>query len=351
MNRVLIDCERTKYSNTGLYHFCLQLGAALVEQQDRAQEELYFFVPPYTALYGKDQHYVIQHPLHKFYQPGTAQFQVWHSTFQNSYYRPYNNKTRVVLTIHDLNFLIERKGEPGKIKKYLRRVQRNINRADHVVCISEYTRQSIADHLSLEGKTSEVIYNGCNIHEFPGYDNPAYSPGQPFIFALGTVLKKKNFHVLPCLLKGNDYLLVIAGVINKEYESRITEQARLHGVENRVILTGPVTEEDKYWYYKNCLAFAFPSLAEGFGFPLVEAMYYGKPCFASNLTSLPEIGGSNAYYFDDFDPAAMQAVFNNGMQHYTATLPAEKIKARAMQFNWAAAGRDYLAAYRSLYIK
>jgi glycosyltransferase involved in cell wall biosynthesis len=352
MNRILIDCERTKYPNTGLYHFCLQLGSALVEQQGMAAEELYFYVPPSTpTLFGKDQHYVLQHPLHKFYQPHTARFQVWHSTFQNSYYHPYNNKTRVVLTIHDLNFLIERKGAPHKIKKYLRIVQRNIDRADHVICISEYTRQTVLDHLSLEGKTAGVIYNGCNTNEFPGYNNPAYRPSSPFIFALGTVLKKKNFHVLPCLLKDNDYQLVIAGVINAAYEGKIKEQARLHGVENRVILTGAVSEEDKYWYYKNCMAFAFPSLAEGFGFPLVEAMYYGKPCFAANLTSLPEIGGSNAYYFNDFDPAAMQAVFNNGMQHYADTQPAEKIKARAMQFNWAASARDYLAAYRSLYIK
>lgn len=115
MNRVLIDCERTKYPNTGLYHFCLQLGAALVEEQDRAKDELYFYVPPsMPALFGKDQHYVVQHPLHKFYQAGTGKFQVWHSTFQNSNYRPYNNKTRVVLTIHDLNFLIERKSEPHR---------------------------------------------------------------------------------------------------------------------------------------------------------------------------------------------------------------------------------------------
>lgn len=196
-----------------------------------------------------------------------------------------------------------------------------------------------------------MIYNGCNIQEYPSYDNPGYRPGRPFIFALGTVLQKKNFHVLPCLLKGNDYLLVIAGLINKEYEHRIIEQTRLHGVEDRVILTGPVSEEDKYWYYKNCLAFAFPSLAEGFGFPLVEAMYYGKPCFASNLTSLPEIGGNHAYYFDDFDPAAMQAVFSKGMQHYATTQPAGKIRARAMEFNWQAAARDYLAAYHSLYIQ
>ena len=350
MNHVFIDCERAKYPNTGLYHFCLQLGESLVKVQDKTQEALFFYVPPSKAgVFGNNQHYILHHPLHKIYQPGTRKFDVWHSTFQNSYYYPRNNKTRVLLTIHDLNFLIERKSAPGKIKKYLRIIQKNIDRADHIVCISDYTRQTVTDHLSLHGKSTEVIYNGCNIYAFAGYDTPAYKPSGPFIFSLGTVVKKKNFHVLPCLLKNNDYILVIAGMINKDYEIKIMENARLHGVADRVVLTGAVTEEDKYWYYKNCLAFAFPSLAEGFGFPLVEAMYYGKPVFISRLTSLPEIGQNLAYYFDDFDAAHMQQVFLNGMQDYAEQQPADRIKARALQFSWPGAAKAYIAAYRSLY--
>jgi len=350
MNNVLIDCERTKYPNTGLYHFCLNLGNALVQQHDRTKEQLFFYVPPSnTFLFGKDQHYVVQHPFHKIYQPGTGKFQVWHSTFQNSYYRPRNKNTKVLLTIHDLNFLIERKAQPDKVKKYLRIVQKNIDKADHIVCISEFTRQTVLDHLSLNGKSSEVIYNGCNINEFPGYNTPIYKPVRPFIFSLGTVVKKKNFHVLPCLLKDNNYELVIAGVINKEYELKIAETARLHGVESRVKLIGPVSEEDKYWYYKNCLAFAFPSLAEGFGFPLVEAMYYGKPVFISRLTSLPEIAGDTAFYFDDFDPANMQDAFRKGMQHYAEhNHLSAAISARARQFNWTVAAKAYIAAYSTL---
>jgi glycosyltransferase involved in cell wall biosynthesis len=350
MNQVLIDCERTKYPNTGLYHFCLNLGNALVKQADPLQEELFFYLPQkQSGLFGNNQRYVIQHPLHKIFQPATAKFSVWHSTHQHSDYWPFTKKTRIVLTVHDLNFLIERNGDAGKIKKYLRIIQRNIDRADHIVCISEYTKQTMLEHLSLHGKPSQVIYNGCNIHEFPGYNNPVYTPLKPFIFSLGTVLKKKNFHVLPCLLKDNDYELVIAGVINKQYEEQISAAARLHGVEGRVTLTGPVSEEDKYWYYKNCLAFAFPSLAEGFGFPLAEAMYYGKPVFISRLTSLPEIGGDAAYYFDDFDAASMQDVFKKGMQHYLENNPSGKIKARARRFSWSVAASDYIAAYRTLY--
>jgi len=352
MNHVLIDCERTKYPNTGLFHFCLNLGNELVKQTDQAQEEFFFYVPASQHyLFGKDQQYIIQHPLHKFFQPRTGQFQVWHSTYQNSAYHPYNKKTSVILTVHDLNFLIEKKTAPHKIKKYLDQVQENINRADHLVCISEYTRQTLLTHLSVNDKPVQVIYNGCNINEFPGFDQPAYRPVKPFLFSIGTVLPKKNFHVLPCLLKNNDYEMVIAGIVDKQYETRIFAEAKLHGVENRVKIIGPVSEEDKYWYYKNCLAFAFPSLAEGFGFPLVEAMYYGKPVFIAALTSLPEIGGTVAYYFENFDPVYMQKVFEQGMQDYTENNLSALIHERALQYNWTTAAHAYLSVYRALYNK
>ncbi len=200
-------------------------------------------------------------------------------------------------------------------------------------------------------KPLEVIYDGYDTKEFPDFDQPVYRPGKKFIFSIGTVLPKKNFHVLPALLKNNDYELVIAGNIDKTYGEKITEAAKLHGVSDRLTLTGPVSEEDRYWYYTHCMAFAFPSLAEGFGLPVVEAMHYGKPVFISTLTSLPEIGGDMAYYFNDFDAAHMQAVFEKGMQHYNSTHPAAAIQQRAQQFNWVNTARSYLAIYRSLYNK
>ena len=95
-------------------------------------------------------------------------------------------------------------------------------------------------------------------------------------------MRKKNFHVLPRILKGNDYRLVIAGNISSNsYCAEILEQAREWGVESRVTITGPVSEPVKQWYLQNCDAFVFPSIAEGFGLPVIEAMRYGKPIFTS----------------------------------------------------------------------
>jgi glycosyltransferase involved in cell wall biosynthesis len=273
----------------------------------------------------------------------------WHSTFQNSNYKPYNRNTRVVLTVNDLNFLVDPKIDEARKKKYLVHVQKNIDRADYIACISAYTRQTVLEHLSIKNKPIEVIYDGYDTSEFPDFDQPVYRPAKKFIFSIGTLLPKKNFHVLPALLKNNDYELVIAGIIDKAYGEKIFETAKLHGVADRVTLTGPVSEASRYWYYKNCLAFAFPSLAEGFGLPVVEAMNFGKPVFISRLTSLPEIGGEAAYYFDNFDAATMQHKFEKGMQHYLETNPAAIIRQRAQQFNWVNTAKAYLTVYRTLY--
>jgi glycosyltransferase involved in cell wall biosynthesis len=347
MNEILIDCERTKHPYTGLFYFCLHLGKALIHNADPAQEQLTFYVPRgQRTLFGPGQNYFFHRDLHKFWIPGTRSFSLWHCTYQNSRLLSPPGKTRVVLTIHDLNFLVERKDDPGKIKKSLRQVQARIDRADHIVCISQFTLSTVSNHLRLGNCPVQVIYNGCNINEFPAFEHPRYRPARPFIFSLGTVLPKKNFHVLPCLLAGNDYELVIAGIVDPDYEKIIRAAAVHHGVQNRLHLVGPVSEEEKSWYFRNCLAFAFPSLAEGFGFPAVEAMYYGKPVFLSDQASLPEVGGSEAYYFTDFDPAAMQEVFRRGMTDYQIQGRAEKIRQRALRFNWDQAAKDYLSVYR-----
>ena len=149
---------------------------------------------------------------------------------------------------------------------------------------------------------------------------------------------------MPALLAGNDRLLVIAGITQSElYKQKIIQEAIKHQVEKRVIFTGSISENDKQWYFKNCEAFVFPSLTEGFGLPVVEAM------FLSTHTSLPEIGGSVAYYFNSFDKEDMQQTIRQGLQHYHSTGASESVKARASLFSWKEAALKYLEVYRSLY--
>ncbi len=341
---VLVDCEKMRYSNTGLYTYCHNLGQALIQHADPAQEHLTFFVPPNNpAPFGNHVEYKVIRKWHKLLIPSRG-VDVWHCNYHESNYLPASRRTRRLITIHDLNFLIDDKERKDA---HLKKVQRVVDRIDSVVCTSEYTARAVETHLNLRGKKTEVVYDGCHVAEFPGYDSPAYRPSAPFLFTIGIFFPKKNFHVLPSLLRGNSMELVIAGKRLPEYEAVVRAEAARMGVEDRIRLVDSVTEQDKYWYYKNCEAFLFPSLAEGFGLPVVEAMYFGKPLFLSSETCLPEVGGDLAFYFSDFDPDHMSSVFASGMKKYDDDLK-KKLIHRAHDFSWERTARSYIRIYRSL---
>ena len=355
MKNFLFDCERMKYPNTGPYQVCQQVGRQLLLHKE-TDEHISFLVPPHvTGYFGNNASYYTLSPLNKIYLPwrgsrlllNTGRYDVWHITYQSSMYVPLSSTTKVVLTILDLNFLHEHPGDP-KNKKRLQLIQERVDRADHITSISDFALDEAKNYLDFRGKPATTNYIGCDFDKPVQAKEPQQKPVRPFLFALGTILPKKNFHVLPCLLKENDFDLLIAGISKTDYKEKIISEAKKYGVSGRVKFPGPVSEEEKTWYYKNCEAFLFPSIAEGFGLPAVEAMGWGKPVFLSTHTSLPEVGGRMAYYFSDFDPEQMQYIFAEGMKHYHREHPQEKIKQWALQFNWANTAKGYLQIYRSL---
>jgi len=353
--KIVFDCERMKYPNTGLYHYCLQLGRALTRLMDREKEELYFYLDKkVNGFFGvNDVSYIDQKSIHKFFIPKIKKANIWHCTYQGSNYFPIRKNLKTVLTIHDLNFLHDTAKSDKKKAKYLKKVEIKIKEASHIVCISKFVLEELKQHINLKNKPVSVIYNGCNINENDafGITKPMMGPSQKFLFTIGTIVDKKNFHVLPTLLVNNNYTLVISGIVqNEEYKQVIINEAQKHNVADRVVFTGGITENDKNWYYKNCEAFVFPSVAEGFGLPVVEAMHYGKPIFLSTKTSLPEIGGENAYYFKSFDSESMRQTLAAGLINYHSDSSIKiKIKERASLFNWEKAAKEYLEIYRSLY--
>lgn len=342
---IWLDAERMKYPHTGLYHFCKELGAALVANRTD-KEELTFYLPgKLVGCFGKEVNYLPQQIIHKWFLPAVGPINVWHALQQDSDYYPRHRIIPTVLTVHDLNFLHQPGKSNSSVKRALGRLQSKVSRAQHIVTISAFVLQELSEHVNIGSIPSSVIYNGCNYSTVPPRE-PITVPDRPFLFSIGTVAAKKNFHVLPALLEKNDDLLIIAGIIQDEsYQEAIKTEAKRFGVADRVIFTGAISEEEKQWYYSRCKAFVFPSLAEGFGMPVLEAMYFGKPVFLSSHTSLPEIGGSSAYYFSSFDAGEMQQALEQGLQHYAVNTPADSIKAHAMSFSWATAARKYLEVY------
>jgi glycosyltransferase involved in cell wall biosynthesis len=170
------------------------------------------------------------------------------------------------------------------------------------------------------------------------------------LLGIGYLNAKKNFHVLVPLLAANPELelILIGRHDDPDYVAQLQQRAQTVGINDRLRLLGTVSEADKGWYLRHCRALVHPSLAEGFGLPVLEAMQFGKPVFLSTRTALPEIGGDVAYYFPDFTADALQTAYQQGMVDYSRYGRAGSIRQHATQFSWQTAARQYLGVYAAL---
>ncbi len=282
-------------------------------------------------------------------------YDLWHSLNQNSKIEPYHD-VPYLLTMHDVIFL-EKDPIEQVDKKKIALLKEKINRADSIVYISEHAKKSSNQYLDISKSTPQrVIYNGNPVSPIPPVEIPKtdFALNKPFLFCIGQFLEMKNFHSLVgmiYLLK--DYNLIIAGNNDKPYAEVVKAEIEKYHLKDRVYLAGKISDIEKHFYLQNCKAFVFPSLFEGFGMPPIEAMAYGKQVFLANRTSLPEIGGNYAFYWDQFDPEYMSNIFIKGMETYhneTSVYQKELIK-RASGFNWENTARNYLKIYSQILSK
>lgn len=355
MNRkgkIILDCDLMRHPDSGLYHYCLNLGNYVNRHLlSKREDPISLYVPPKEVKNFEIPACCIPEKKwhHKLFKPFLWDCAVWHAPFQSGRIIPMkHNRIKVLLTIHDLNCLHEDKTAKER-RQSLLHTQKLVDRANAIVCISHHSKKDVTEHIDTGNKPVYVIHNGTHHINRPPQKPLAYKPSRPFLFTIGYVNRKKNFHSLIPLLGQNDIELVVAGKLDEpDYVSNMKNLAKSIGVADRLKILGPVSEDDKAWYYQNCEAFSLPSLAEGFGAPVVEAMAFGKPLFLSNRTSLPEIGREVAFFFDSFDPEHMQSVFQKGMAEYRSNGLAQRIVKRGSEFNWQQKAIEYCTIYESL---
>ncbi|MEI7897073.1 MAG: glycosyltransferase family 1 protein [bacterium] len=348
MTRILIDLYKTRNVNSGIGRFSLNFAESLSNRSVPGYD--FDFLCPRNLPEGEfGTNGLLKVNFRKRYLPWlNPAWDIWHSLDQFPSHRP-NRRSKWILTIHDLNFLVEK--DKLKAKRYLNRLQKNVDRATAISVISDYTRKQVLEHLDVKEKPLYRIYNGISVRTHSGAQKPGFPGNGDFFFAIGIISAKKNFHVLvPVLEKFPGYHLVIAGENGSDYAKGILEQARELGLSERVHLPGTIPEEQKNWLYTNCRAFLFPSLAEGFGMPVIEAMLYGKPVFASKFASLPEIGGEHAFYWQNFDPGHMVQVLQNGLADCDRLGEqfSSDTKTHAQKFSWDQCIDNYLSMYEEV---
>lgn len=346
---VVFDAERLKHKNVGLFHFCLQLGNALIDVSDMDPSlDLWIYTSKINRYLKDNPNYLNVKNYHKFYFPINNSINVWHATHQLTDFLPRSNRIHKILTIHDLNFIREK--SLSKQKKYFDKVQKNIDMADRIVCISEFVKNEVIQYMNLRDKECSVIYNGNNIPAIIKLQPITFSNldfNIPFLFFVGAILPKKNLEALPYLLVGNKLNLLIAGeIFDKPYSNSIIELGKKLGVAERIFFLGSISEEQKFYLLKNCRYFCFPSKTEGFGLPVVEAMSFGKDILLSKATSLPEIGGEVVRYFDSYEPEYLINL-GNSLESFQFSEDDEKsVIDRSKMFDWANAAKSYWKIYK-----
>jgi len=201
-------------------------------------------------------------------------------------------RVKTIATYHHL--------EPkGKLKNSLNK--KLANSFTHIIAVSEFTKRQIVKSYGVSTERISVIYNGVSPKYFSNSgQNALFDNGQTkdktILLFIGSLIERKNLFFLIDVLKTltsdfPDILLFIcgSGYPNDDYETRLKDYVKSHKMDKNVIFTGKIPEEQKVDYYCQCDIYVHPSLLEGFGLSVAEAMACGKSVVASNTGSLREI--------------------------------------------------------------
>lgn len=273
---------------------------------------------------------------------------------------PPTRSRGLVLTVHDLAFRRFPETSPMATRNWLRRLDVALRSAAHVIVVSEATRRDLLELYRVPEDRVTVIHHGLDerIRPAPQAEvervRRTYGIDGPYLAFIGGIEPRKN---LPRLVRAFARLddpptLVLAGAsVPWNPEGRDELGATLRElpptVRRRVVLPGYLGQEDKVPLLTGAEALVFPSLYEGFGFPVLEAMACGTPVLTSSVSSLPEVAGDAAVLVDPRDEeeiaAGMRRLLEDGELR---TRLVEAGSRRVEGFTWAASARAHAEVFR-----
>nr|WP_154280917.1 glycosyltransferase family 1 protein [Pedobacter petrophilus] len=251
---------------------------------------------------------------------GRDQVQVFHGLSHEIPFAIQHTKIKSIVTIHDLIFLrfpeyyqfIDRKLYEWKSKSACKR-------ADKIIAISEKTKADIVEFYGTDPDKIEVIYQSCD----DSFKNAlpqqslkriklTYNLPDKYILNVGTIEKRKNLKVIIQALKNVDeeYKLVVIGKQTSYFKEVEKEMEKL-GLSNRVIFLKNIPFADLPGIYQMASLFVYPSFYEGFGIPVIEALYSGTPVIAATGSCLEEAGGPYSIYISPTDVSSLSYQINH----------------------------------------
>lgn len=281
-----------------------------------------------------------------------------HST---AYTLPQLFSSRLVVTVHDLSFLIFPQYHTSENYQWLFTNLMYLNsRPDAVICDSEQTRRDVVKYFHVPEGKLEVVYLGVDKQYFEKMDAgpliQSYGLEPGYLLCVSSIEPRKNFEriirVFAQLVKQPQYeqlkLVCVGGQGWKN--TNIFELVQELGLEEKVKFLGYVEQEKLPGIYQGASIFLYPSLYEGFGLPVLEAMASGTPVITSDVSSLPEVAGQAAIMIDPYDEKQLY----DSIQHLLVNKGKRQELSRrgslqAQKFSWEQTARNTLEVYKKVY--
>lgn len=266
-------------------------------------------------------------------------------------------KTSIVkaVTVHDLIFLrLPQYYSFFDRKIHLWKFRKAVHQADVVIAISEQTKKDVIQFLKVPEEKIKVVYQGCHqsFKENPDQEflvsvKQKYELPDRFILSVGTVEPRKNLLNIVKALKDTDIPLVVVGKKQKKYFQKVEKEIRRSKVEVK-FLDG-VSMEELAAIYRLADIFVYPSLFEGFGIPIIEALFSETAVITGNVSSLPEAGGPDSLYVNPESITDLKAKINFLWENESERIRrAEKGLQYVQRFTDEKIAADLMQVYRSI---
>ena len=282
---------------------------------------------------------------------------------------PPRIKGKVITTIHDMTYVLYPETmDIRNLKRIKNDIQYSVNRADKIITVSESSKKDIIKFLSVDEAKIEVVYNGVEYDKF----NKSYSEDEKskirvkytlpknYILYMGTLEPRKNIESIieafslfkkENTVSNQNIKLVIAGKKGWLFEN-IFKLVNKLSLKDDVIFTDYIDENDKSIIYNMASLFVFPSLYEGFGIPVLEAMASSVPVITSNVSSLPEVAGDAAILVEPKDIKSIAKYMDKVLaDKELRNNLIKKGHEQAKKFTWESSTKKLVNIYRDLYNK
>ena len=268
----------------------------------------------------------------------------------------------LVVTIHDLVAFLFPETIPLKYGAYMRYLLRQaVKKADKIIAVSQHTKKDLIRILKVPSEKIVVIHEAPSPIFFPYNKEEAqarlkqqYGITKKFIYHLGNIEPRKNLIILlesftrVCQDLGNEYQLVVSG--QKGWLTRsLSHFLKNYPAQDQVLFTGYVPMEHIPMFMNSAELFVFPSLYEGFGLPVLEAMSCGTPVISSDRSSIPEIVGSAGILVNPTDIQELADRIVGLLRNPEEKMRLSQLgKEQSARFSWYEAARKTLDVYRSV---